>query len=133
MQFVLDRAGRTRVVGAVLAAALTRPFGHRGTFYALLGGTARDLDGLRGAYRDELLPPLLPAEAQLLGHHLAARLRRIVAVVDVNDRGGSVRSVSAGGPAPAVLLRRSCSVCSPTTPRATATPAPPWSCSARSS
>ncbi len=104
MQFVLDRVGRTRVVGAALAAACTRPFGHRGTFYALLGSTARDLDGLRGAYCEELLPPLLPAEAELLGHHLAARLRRVVAVVDVNDRGGSVRSVSVGGPDPAVLL-----------------------------
>jgi F420-0:gamma-glutamyl ligase len=104
MQFVLDHAGRARVVGAALAAALTRPFGLRGTFYALLGSTARDLDGLRGAYLDELLPPLLPAEAALLGHHLAARLRRVVAVVDVNDRGGSVRSVSAGGPDPGVLL-----------------------------
>ncbi|WP_300012929.1 hypothetical protein [Pseudonocardia sp.] len=105
MQFVLDQAGPARVVGAALAAALARPFGSTGTFYRLLGSTARDLDGLRGAYRDALLPPLLPGEAALLGHHLASRLGRAVAVVDVNDRGGSVRSVSAGGPDPEVLLR----------------------------
>ncbi|MCX6467615.1 MAG: hypothetical protein NTW05_29130 [Pseudonocardiales bacterium] len=105
MQYVLEQAGTVRVVGAALAAALTRPFGRRGTFYRLLGSTARDLDGLRGAYPDALLPPLLPAEAALLAHHLAARLSRAVAVVDVNDRGGSVRAVSPGGPAPETLLR----------------------------
>jgi F420-0:gamma-glutamyl ligase len=105
MQFVLDQAGAARVVGAALAAAVARPFGSKGTFYRLLGSTARDLDGLRGAYLDALLPPLLPGEAALLGHHLAARLGRAVAIVDVNDRGGSIRSVSAGGPDPAALLR----------------------------
>lgn len=104
MQFLMDQVGPVRVVGAALAAAVTRPFGRNGTFYRLLGSAARDLDGLRGAYLDELLPPLLPDEAALLAHHLAARLGPAVAVVDVNDRGGSVRAVSAGGPDPSVLL-----------------------------
>ncbi|MHA6784473.1 coenzyme F420-0:L-glutamate ligase [Pseudonocardia saturnea] len=104
MQFVLDQVGRSRVVGAALAAAVTRPLGCRGTFYRLLGSVARDLDGLRGAYLDELLPPLRAGEAELLAHHLAARVGRVVAVVDVNDRGGSVRAVSAGGPDPGTLL-----------------------------
>lgn len=105
MQFVLDQVGPARVVGAALAAAIARPFGSTGTFYRLLGSTARDLDGLRGAYLDALLPPLLPGEAALLGHHLAARLGRAVAIVDINDRGGSIRSVTAEGPTPDVLLR----------------------------
>jgi len=108
MQFVLDQVGRPRVLAAALAAAVTRPLGHRGTFYRLLGSTARDLDGLRGAYLDELLPPLRPGEAQLLAHHLAARLGRVVAVVDVNDRGGSVRAVSSGGPDAPTLLALLC-------------------------
>jgi len=104
MQYVVDEVGAGRIARAAAAAALTRPFGRRGTFYRLAGPLARDLDGLRGAYAGELLPPLRSAEADLLGHHLAARLGRAVAVVDVNDRGGSVRSVSAGGPEPEVLL-----------------------------
>jgi hypothetical protein len=61
MQFVIDQVGPARVVAAAVAAALTRPFGGRGTFYRLLGSTARDLDGLRGAYPEQLLPPLLPS------------------------------------------------------------------------
>jgi hypothetical protein len=105
MQYVLDHAGPVRVVGAAAAAALARPLGVRGTFYRLVGSTARDLDGLRGAYPDHLLPPLTPGEAALLAHHLAARLGRSVAVVDVNDRGGSVRATSPGSPPPGVLLR----------------------------
>ncbi|HXV93679.1 MAG TPA: coenzyme F420-0:L-glutamate ligase [Pseudonocardia sp.] len=104
MQYVVAEVGRPRVVLAALAAALTRPFGRRGVFYRVAGDVARDLDGLRGAYPQTLLPPLRPAEAALLGHHLASRLGRVVAIVDVNDRGGSVRSVSAGGPDPGVVL-----------------------------
>jgi F420-0:gamma-glutamyl ligase len=104
MQYVVDEVGAVRVVLAALGAALTRPFGHRGTFYRMAGSIARDLDGLRGAYADALLPPLRPAEAHLLGHHLATRIGRAVAVVDVNDRGGSVRSISEGCPEPEVLL-----------------------------
>jgi F420-0:gamma-glutamyl ligase len=104
MQFVLDDTGRARVVAAAFAAAVTRPLGLRGTFYRFAGSTARDLDGLRGAYADALLPPLRPAEADLLAHHLTNRLGRAVAIVDVNDRGGSVRSVPAAGPDADTLL-----------------------------
>lgn len=104
MQYVVDEVGAGRVLLAACAAALTRPLGRRGTFYRLAGSVARDLDGLRGAYADELLPPLRPAEAQLLAHHLGNRLGCAVAVVDVNDRGGTVRAVSPGGPAAEVLL-----------------------------
>ncbi len=104
MQYVIDDAGRMRVVGAALAAAVCRPLGMRGVFYQLAGATARDLDGLRGAYTDELLPPLRPAEAALLAHHLTSRVGRAVAIVDINDRGGTVRSAPAGGPGPAELL-----------------------------
>jgi hypothetical protein len=104
MQYVIDDAGRARVVGAALAAAVSRPLGLRGVFYQLAGATARDLDGLRGAYSEELLPPLRPAEAALLAHHLTSRVGRAVAIVDVNDRGGTVRSAPAGGPDPTELL-----------------------------
>lgn len=104
MQFVLDRVGSARVVAAALATALTRPLGWRGVFYRIAGDLARDLDGLRGAYAEQLLPPLLPAEAALLAHHLANRLGCAVAIVDINDRGGSIRAVSAAGPEPDVLL-----------------------------
>jgi F420-0:gamma-glutamyl ligase len=104
MQFVLDDVGRGRVLTAAVAAAMTRPLGCHGVFYRLAGGTARDLDGLRGAYPDALLPPLHPGEAALLVHHLANRIGRAVAIVDVNDRGGSVRAAPPAGPDPATLL-----------------------------
>ena len=104
MQYVIDDAGRVRVVGAALVAAVCRTLGIRGVFYRLAGATARDLDGLSGAYTDELLPPLRPTEAAMLAHHLSIRVGRAVAIVDVNDRGGTVRSAPAGGPSPAELL-----------------------------
>lgn len=104
MQYVLDHAGRPRVLAAALAAAITRPLGVAGAFYRVAGPLARDLDGARGAYADSLLPPLTPGEAQLLAHHLAVRLGMPVAIVDVNDRGGSVRGCSPGCPPTAELL-----------------------------
>jgi hypothetical protein len=104
MQFVIDDAGRVRVLGAALAAAVCRPLGMRGVFYRMAGATARDLDGLSGAYTGQLLPPLRPTEAAMLAHHLSVRVGRAVAIVDVNDRGGTVRSAPAGGPNPPELL-----------------------------
>ncbi|TFV60485.1 hypothetical protein E4P41_10525 [Geodermatophilus sp. DF01-2] len=94
MQLVLERQGRPRVVLAAVAAGLLRPLGRRGDFYRLAGTFARDLDGLRPPYLDLLLPPLEPEEARRLAQTWQARLGCGVAIVDVNDRGGSVRAVS---------------------------------------
>lgn len=104
MQYVLDETGYLRVLWAAAASALTRPLGVPGVFYRIAGTVARDLDGARGAYPETLLPPLSEGEAQLLAHHLAVRLGLPVAVVDVNDRGGSVRGRSPGCPPAATLL-----------------------------
>lgn len=104
MQYVVREVGLVRIAAAVLAAALTRPFGRSGTFFRVAGDVARDVDGMRGAYPDTLLPPLTPGQALVLAHHLSVRLGRCVAIVDINDRGGSIRAVSAGGPAPEQLL-----------------------------
>lgn len=104
MQYVIDTAGALRVLSAAAAAALTRPLGILGVFYRIAGPVARDLDGARGAYPDLLLPPLSEGEAQLLAHHLATRLRVPVAIVDINDRGGTVRGRSPGCPPATVLL-----------------------------
>lgn len=103
MQYVLDHAGRLRVLVAAAASALSRPFGAAGVFYRVVGPLARDLDGARGAYAASLLPPLTEAEATLLAHHLEVRLGLPVAIVDINDRGGSIRGCSTGCPDAAVL------------------------------
>lgn len=94
MQLVLQRQGRARVLVAAFAAAVLRPLGRHGTFYRLAGDFARDLDGMRPPYPDVLLPPLSPVDAQLLADQLQERLRTGVGIVDINDRGGSVRAVS---------------------------------------
>lgn len=94
MQLVLDRQGRGRVALAAASTALLRPLGRHGSFYRIAGTFARDLDGLRPPYLDLLLPPLQDEEARLLAEQLQARLGTGVAIVDINDRGGSVRAVS---------------------------------------
>ena len=94
MQLVLERQGRIRVVIAAVTAALLRPLGRHGSFYRLAGDFARDLDGMRPPYLDVLLPPLTHKEARQLAEHLQQQLGAGVAVVDINDRGGSVRAVS---------------------------------------
>lgn len=94
MQLVVERQGRVRVLAAALSAGLLRPLGHRGAFYRLAGTFARDLDGLRPPYLDLLLPPLEPRVARRLAQAWQERLGCGVAIVDVNDRGGSVRAVS---------------------------------------
>lgn len=98
MQYVIEHCGRLRVLTAAVAAAAGRPVGLRGVFYRIAGTVARDLDGARGAYASSLLPPLTAGEARLLAHHLEVRLGLPVAIVDVNDRGGSVRGCSSGCP-----------------------------------
>ncbi|MEJ7702413.1 MAG: hypothetical protein WKF47_01445 [Geodermatophilaceae bacterium] len=91
MQYVLEHTGRGRVVVAAAAAAATRPLGIRGTFYRLAGSLARDIDGMRPPYEGTVLPPLPAAVAVQLCERLASRIGAEVAIVDINDRGGSVR------------------------------------------
>ena len=94
MQYVLDRRGRTRVLAAALASALTRPFGVHGVFYRVAGPLARDLDGGRPPYEHLLFPPLGGEEATALCDDLERALGIGVAVVDINDFGGTVRATS---------------------------------------
>lgn len=96
-QFMIERVGLPRILLAVVAAAVTRPFGIRGAFYLVAGREARSLDGMHGRYADILLPPLKPREARELVAELAAEVGAPVAIVDINDRGGDIRAVSSGG------------------------------------
>lgn len=96
-QFMIERVGLPRILLAVAAAAVTRPFGIRGAFYLVAGREARSLDGMHGRYADILLPPLKPREARELVADLAAKLGAPVGIVDINDRGGDIRAVSPGG------------------------------------
>ncbi len=96
MQYVVERTGRGRMVAAAAASAITRPLGVRGTFYRFAGPLARDIDGMRPPYTDTLLPPLSPPVAARLCEHLAGRVGAAMAIVDINDRGGTVRARSQG-------------------------------------
>ncbi len=105
MQFVIDRIGYPRTLLACAASAFTKPFGIRGAFFIIAGYQARDLDGMHGEYKDWLLPPLKPREAKKFVELWAQKVGRPVAIVDVNDRGGHVRAVSAGGLSSQDVLR----------------------------
>ena len=97
MQYVVEHTGAPRVLAAAVVSALTRPLGIRGMFYRVAGPLARDLDGGR--------PPMTPHAARAVCQDLAGRVGHPVAIVDINDYGGSIRGVSAGGPGHADLMR----------------------------
>jgi hypothetical protein len=94
MQYVLDDIGLPRLLVAAVVSALTRPLGLRGAFYRVAGPVARDLDGGRPPYEDRLFPPLRPADAEALCAELDDALGVGVAIIDMNDFGGSVRARS---------------------------------------
>lgn len=104
VQYVLDHAGTLRVLAAAAAALVTRPFGLRGAFFVVAGSLSRDLDGMRPPYQELLLPPLTLKDAARLAGELARAVGTAVAIVDINDRGGSVRAVSPGALPAAALF-----------------------------
>ncbi len=93
-QLVIDMVGRPRVLLAIAAGAVTRPIGLHGAFYLVAGYIARSMDGMRPPYDDVLLPPLSPWTARTVAEQLTTELGHPVAIVDNNDRGGSVRAVA---------------------------------------
>jgi F420-0:gamma-glutamyl ligase len=103
MQLVIDMAGRWRILLAGAVAAATRPLGIHGPFYIVAGYVARSMDGMRPPYGDVLLPPLPPRTARSIAEQLKTEIGHPVAIVDINDRGGSVRAV-AGSAMPKRLL-----------------------------
>lgn len=94
MEYVLRQGGVARILAAVAVAGLTRPFGVRGGFYLVAGRVARAMDGLRPPFEDLLLASLSPAVAGRMARRMAVQVGVPVAVVDMNDRGGSIRAVS---------------------------------------
>jgi hypothetical protein len=104
MAWVVQNVGRVRVFAAAAAAAMTRPFGIRGTFYRWAGDLARQIDGGSPPHADRLFPPLDGTVAGALCDELEAKLAVGVAIVDINDFGGSIRGVSKGA-LPAGILR----------------------------
>jgi len=105
MQLVIDRTGRGRVLLATVAAAATRPFGVRGAFYVVAGDNARGMDGGRPPLEHLLLPPMDPREAFDLARRIEADAGVAAAVVDINDRGGSIRALSPMAPPAKSLLQ----------------------------
>lgn len=105
MQYVVQTLGRVRVTTAVLCAGFTRPLGHRGAFYRVAGSLARDLDGARPPYDDVLIPPMPAEQAADLCKELQTSFRVGVAIVDINDFGGTIRATSSRSLPPAELLQ----------------------------
>ncbi|MGW0231855.1 hypothetical protein ACWDWO_26410 [Actinopolymorpha singaporensis] len=94
MAYVLRTTGRVRIYAAAAGGAVGRFFGVEGTFYRIAGSLARDIDGARPPYEHLLFPPLEPVRAAHVCARLDQRLGVGVAIVDINDFGGSVRGVS---------------------------------------
>ncbi|WP_203416582.1 hypothetical protein [Jiangella ureilytica] len=95
MQYVVRTTGGARILAAALAGAVTRPLRIRGVFYRVAGPVARDIDGGRPPYEHLVLPPFTVSDAQALCAELETFLGAGVAIVDLNDYGGSIRAVSA--------------------------------------
>lgn len=105
MQYVVDQMGWPRMCAAAALAAVTRPLGISGAFYRVAGSVARDVDGGRPPYEDRLFPPLPELEAAQMCTDLEKVLGVGVAVVDLNDFGGSVRATSPGAVPAETLVR----------------------------
>lgn len=105
MQLVITRAGHARVIAAAVASALTRPFGVKGAFYVVAGTEASGMDGGRPPLEHVLLPPMDPREAFDLARRIERELGTAAAIVDINDRGGSIRALSPGAVDARTLLR----------------------------
>jgi hypothetical protein len=105
MQYVVDQVGLPRIAVAVAASAVTRPLGICGTFYRVAGSVARDVDGGRAPYEERLIPPLPGLEAAMMCSDLEELLGVGVAIVDLNDYGGSIRAASPKAVPPKTLAR----------------------------
>ena len=105
MQYVLDQVGWPRMCAAAAASAVTRPLGIGGAFYRVAGSVARDVDGGRPPYEERLIPPLPALEAAMMCADLEGLLGVGVAIVDLNDYGGSIRATSPKA-VPATTLAR---------------------------
>jgi asparagine synthase (glutamine-hydrolysing) len=93
MELALREAGRPRILGGAVVAALARPFGRKGVFYKVVGGRINAIDGpsrynLPPYDRWAMLAPTDPeAAARRLSDAVRARFGASVdvAVIDAND------------------------------------------------
>lgn len=71
----------------------------------IAGPFVRAVDGMRPPLEDVLLPPLDPRDAAEIAGQLEGSLRAAAAIVDINDRGGSIRALSPSAPPARELMR----------------------------
>ncbi len=97
MELAVREAGAPRILVATLAAAVTKPFGVKGTFYRVAGPAVRAIDGpTRGT-----IPPydghakMGPNDPEGVASALATALGVRVAIIDANDIGVNVLGTSA--------------------------------------
>lgn len=92
MQLALNEAGYLRIMLAIIAYALTRPFGIRGAFYIVAGRTIAAIDGPC----DYTLPPyneyakLGPKKPHEVARQLKQAIGHEVIIIDANDLGVNI-------------------------------------------
>ena len=96
MQLVVRNAGGPRVLLAAAAAAITRPLGVRGAFYRIVGEWCQNIDGMAPPYDHMVIPPLSEGEATAECERIRGVVGAPTAIVDINDRGGTIRALSPG-------------------------------------
>lgn len=96
MELALKEAGKTRILVAALASAVTKPFGIRGVFYRVAGRNISAIDGPT----PYTLPPyneyakLAPKDPDGVAQKLSQKFKVDVAIVDANDIGVEVLGAS---------------------------------------
>ncbi len=96
MELALREAGAARILTGALASMLTKPFGIKGVFYAVVGKNINAIDGPC----DYTLPPyneyakLGPAEPDKVSRNVGSELHHDVVIIDANDLGVTVLGTS---------------------------------------
>jgi F420-0:gamma-glutamyl ligase len=99
MQCAINECGRVRILAAAVAGAVGKLFGRRGDFYRVAGMQAATIDAASTCPIPELSGCVVlgPKDPEGVAQRLAEALGCGVAIVDVNDIGGSwVLGASAG-------------------------------------
>lgn len=98
MEMALRECGVLKILFAAAVSVITKLFGRRGDFYRIAGYKASSIDGPT----PNTLPPynryvvLGPNEPDKVAREISEKIKAEVAIVDMNDLGGSILGTSRG-------------------------------------
>ena len=98
MEMALRECGVLKILFAAAVSFITKLFGRKGDFYRIAGYRASSIDGPT----PNTLPPynryvvLGPNEPDKVAREISERIKAEVAIVDMNDLGGSILGTSRG-------------------------------------